>query len=300
MKSFIIKSTRTFSEKSFSKITTEEEFREYAHNVMKKAHGDEYSEEVTNKVVDDLIKDNPDADYGELIGRLTSGFGDKSFASSKTGYIGHYVHRYPNGTEKLEQLIIKAGPGEDPYQILDEKLRKKSESNIRSHKYGHDYIAERVTYMSDKSFSDTEVGTVTIKTSNPKKLGELIQMIKDHGNVGHSFECRIDTNGDNPEDWSWDGDGSDRIGDIEIEDIVRESRTFSIAEDREFAHGRGYKSRQLEVKRLQDLYNDVKSKQKDGDPSQKLRNRMLLQEIKVKLEEARYEFYKHAFEESRS
>jgi len=61
---------------SNNEITTEEEFREYAHNVMKNAHGDNYSEEVTNKVVDDLIKDNPDADYGELIGRLTSGLGD--------------------------------------------------------------------------------------------------------------------------------------------------------------------------------------------------------------------------------
>ena len=63
---------RLFSD---NKISTNEEFRDYAHNVMKQAHKDNYSEETTNKVVDDLLKNNPDADYGELVGRLTSGFG---------------------------------------------------------------------------------------------------------------------------------------------------------------------------------------------------------------------------------
>lgn len=62
--------------KAFS-INSDEDFRNYAHNLMKNAHGDEYSEDTTNKVVDDLIKNNPAADYGELIGRLVSGFGNK-------------------------------------------------------------------------------------------------------------------------------------------------------------------------------------------------------------------------------
>lgn len=66
------KSFRLFSD---NKISSDEEFRDYAHNVMEQAHKDNYSEEVTNKVVDDLLKNNPDADYGELVGRLTSGFG---------------------------------------------------------------------------------------------------------------------------------------------------------------------------------------------------------------------------------
>lgn len=66
--------------KSFS-INSADEFRDYAHNLMKNAHGDDYSEEVTNKVVDDLLDNNPGADYGELIGRLTSGFSnDESYA----------------------------------------------------------------------------------------------------------------------------------------------------------------------------------------------------------------------------
>lgn len=66
--------------RTFSKIKSDDEFREYAHNVMKEAHGDSYSKEVTDKVVDGLLKNNEGADYGELIGRLTSGFGNKLYA----------------------------------------------------------------------------------------------------------------------------------------------------------------------------------------------------------------------------
>jgi hypothetical protein len=58
--------------KRFSVIKSDDEFRSYAHATMKESFGDEYSEELTNKVVDDLLADNKDANYGELIGRLNS------------------------------------------------------------------------------------------------------------------------------------------------------------------------------------------------------------------------------------
>lgn len=61
--------------KRFSEITSDEAFRKYAHAVMENAHGDNYSEEITNKVVDDLLA-TPHESYGELIGRLTSGLGN--------------------------------------------------------------------------------------------------------------------------------------------------------------------------------------------------------------------------------
>lgn len=60
----------------FSEIKSDDEFRKYAHTIMKEAHGDNYSEDITNKVVDDLLDDNPNSDYGELVGRLTSGLGE--------------------------------------------------------------------------------------------------------------------------------------------------------------------------------------------------------------------------------
>jgi hypothetical protein len=61
--------------KSFSEITSDEAFREYAHKIMKSAHGEDYSEEYTDEIVDELLKNNKGSDYGELIGRLTSGLG---------------------------------------------------------------------------------------------------------------------------------------------------------------------------------------------------------------------------------
>jgi hypothetical protein len=64
--------------KSFSKINSDEDFRKYAHTIMKNAHKNKYIKELTDKVVDDLLEKYPNASYGELIGRLTSGLGNKS------------------------------------------------------------------------------------------------------------------------------------------------------------------------------------------------------------------------------
>lgn len=66
---------RVSSLKRFSKIKSDDEFRKYAHIVMKNAHKDSYSKELTDKVVDDLLKKYRGSSYGELIGRLTSGLG---------------------------------------------------------------------------------------------------------------------------------------------------------------------------------------------------------------------------------
>jgi len=68
------------SEKYFS-VNSDEEFRSYAHNLMKEAHKDNYSESKTNEVVDGILKDRKEGeDYGNLIGKLKSGLGNKSYA----------------------------------------------------------------------------------------------------------------------------------------------------------------------------------------------------------------------------
>jgi hypothetical protein len=85
-------------------IETEQDFRKYAHKVMKNAHGEDYSEEATNKVVDDLIKDNPDADYGELIGRLNSGFGKSFSEESKDWYVVGVIV-YKDGDEEVYSAV---------------------------------------------------------------------------------------------------------------------------------------------------------------------------------------------------
>jgi hypothetical protein len=57
-------------------VTDEKSFREYAEGVLKKAHGDDYDEKIANKVIDGLIsKVGKDGDWGQAIGRLTSGLG---------------------------------------------------------------------------------------------------------------------------------------------------------------------------------------------------------------------------------
>ena len=284
-------SGKKFSEsKNFSKITTEDEFREYAHKVMKEAHGDKYSEEVTNKVVDDLIKNNPDADYGELIGRLTSGFGDKSFADAETEDI---VRK--SRTFSISE--VKTKDGLTPKQVVSanksqcDKLVKRFYNEYKSNNAG---VALKDL---DECYDECKHDFVRIDS----KVAKWNDLLLELASRMVAIEM-VDKNATRSHSRTFSGGSSisDRTNSTRINEIVGNSRTFSIAEDREFAHGRGYKSRQLEVRRLQDLYNDVKSKQKGDDPSQKLRNRMLLQEIKVRLEEARYEFYKHAFEESRS
>lgn len=57
-------------------VTDEKSFREYAENVLKQAHGDDYDEKIANKVINGLIdKVGKDGDWGQAIGRLTSGLG---------------------------------------------------------------------------------------------------------------------------------------------------------------------------------------------------------------------------------
>lgn len=75
MACIVKKKTPELKSKQFSEIKSDSDFRKYAHTIMSNAHGDNYSKEITDKVVDGLLADNKNADYGELIGRLKSGLG---------------------------------------------------------------------------------------------------------------------------------------------------------------------------------------------------------------------------------
>lgn len=56
-------------------VTDEKSFRKYAEAVLRKAHPDDYDEKIANKVIDGLISKVKDDNWGEAIGRLTSGLG---------------------------------------------------------------------------------------------------------------------------------------------------------------------------------------------------------------------------------
>ena len=56
-------------------VTDEKSFRAYAESVLKKAHPDDYDEKIANKVIDGIASKVKDDNWGEAVGRLTSGLG---------------------------------------------------------------------------------------------------------------------------------------------------------------------------------------------------------------------------------
>jgi len=57
-------------------VKDEKSFKEYAKNVLKKAHGDDYDQDIADKVINGIISKMGDSkDWGQAIGRLTSGLG---------------------------------------------------------------------------------------------------------------------------------------------------------------------------------------------------------------------------------
>ena len=57
-------------------VKDEKSFKEYAENVLKKAHGDDYDQDIADKVINGIISKMGDSkDWGQAIGRLTSGLG---------------------------------------------------------------------------------------------------------------------------------------------------------------------------------------------------------------------------------
>jgi len=56
-------------------VTDEKSFREYATNLLKTAHPKDFDEKIANKVIDGIVSKVEDDNWGEAIGRLTSGLG---------------------------------------------------------------------------------------------------------------------------------------------------------------------------------------------------------------------------------
>jgi hypothetical protein len=132
-------------------IKSESEFRAYAHKLMKNAHGDNYSEEKTNKVVDDLISNNKDADFGELIGRLKSGLGNKNFSETSAWKYEFGTTVYP--VEELDTdmsaSLIPAVVGTVVMSSSYAHLLHLCVNNYHTHKTLEEYYS-RMPYIVDK------------------------------------------------------------------------------------------------------------------------------------------------------
>lgn len=57
-------------------INNEKEFRSWGETVLKKAFGDDYDEKKAKSTLDGLVKDVEGDEWGEAVGRLTSGLGE--------------------------------------------------------------------------------------------------------------------------------------------------------------------------------------------------------------------------------
>ncbi len=75
---YIEESNDTFTVKvkavNEAEVTSDEEFKEYAFSVLKKAFGDDFDEAKAQEVVDGLISKNS-GDYGAMVGALKSSLG---------------------------------------------------------------------------------------------------------------------------------------------------------------------------------------------------------------------------------
>lgn len=61
------------------KVSSVDDFREYAENKFKEVFGDDLDEKEMNNTIDGLLKDNKDlvdaGEWGELVGMLNKSFG---------------------------------------------------------------------------------------------------------------------------------------------------------------------------------------------------------------------------------
>lgn len=88
-------------------------------------------------------------------------------------------------------------------------------------------LREYLIENSSSSFKKIEI----IVRDRENNLEELLNYIKDTGNVGHSFSIIVDPDSSTKKRFGWDGDGHDYIKSIKVnlinENLNEEYKTFS-------------------------------------------------------------------------
>jgi len=77
--------------------------------------------------------------------------------------------------------------------------------------------------LVDRLFEEMEIDTVivTVRKGSGKKMKEILECIKACGNGGHTYDIIIDPDekeGLSERRFNWDGDGSDRVGEITLKE----------------------------------------------------------------------------------
>lgn len=70
----ISESVKVDEETNSASIDSDESFKKYAEDILKKAHGDKYDEDKSNKVINGLL-DKYKGEYGAMIGALKNSLG---------------------------------------------------------------------------------------------------------------------------------------------------------------------------------------------------------------------------------
>lgn len=179
-------------------IKTAEEFKEYAKEVLKNAHGDDYDQEKAEATIKGILdKTN---DMGEAIGMLTSGLGE----SVNEGDNKVFLQSYPDGSvsnsyvlvDKISKrskiVAVHLDPKEkelhDPmFQTgtIFNALEYVSESSVEDTKESKSLSAHEIVenYLSDLNIEELD-------KLNEEQLNELSDILEKKGKITKlSEEC---------------------------------------------------------------------------------------------------------------
>jgi hypothetical protein len=121
-----------------SKITSEEEFKSYAEKVLKKAHGDNYDQDIVDDLVSGLMKKYK-GDYGAMVGALQAGLGE-SFTLPVANFKG----------KKAYQLNCSA---QNPH-ILKRRMDEETKRYLSKHMKAGEYVVTLEGNVFEKNVID--------------------------------------------------------------------------------------------------------------------------------------------------
>lgn len=90
---------------------------------------------------------------------------------------------------------------------------------------------ENILSQSGETRTQSRItGTITVQTSNPDKLHEILSYIDEVTKGGHCAKIVVDKGEDKEKEFNWDGDGSDHMTSIQMSK-VESNKTYSVGSD---------------------------------------------------------------------
>jgi hypothetical protein len=152
-----------------AEVKSDEEFKEYAETVLKKAFGDEFDQEKADKTVEGILK-KANGDYGAAVGMLTSGLSEGNafaYAAQKAKDEGKEDFEFNGKTYKVNEGKMSGSGRMASYQMdnMNNGLRNDSVF-ITTDRFG----SKNTLSIKISAYSG---GADEIEMPMPKKLAEL-------------------------------------------------------------------------------------------------------------------------------